>query len=200
MTKLILIGAVTALTVGPVLGAVVPFNSGMIPAEAKRPQTLQKGATVDRLAAAEQTTELATSREGPIALGSGPTRIVLSAPPLADAIGKRVKMLRPADQVYLILKGIEAEPPPSITYNVFMGLPEAARSASPGDPQYVGTFSFFNAGPLQNAVFNVTDKIRTYVETGLINDHAAITVIPAGEPEAGAKPMINQVALVATHG
>ena len=189
MAKLILVGAVAAMAVGPVLGAVVPFNSA-----------LQKGATVDRLTAVEQTTELATSRKGPIALGSGPTRILLSAPSLADAVGKRVKMLRPTDQVYLIIKGIEAELPPGITYNVFMGLPEAARSASPGDPQYIGTFSFFNAGPLRNEVFNVTDKIRTYVENGLVNDRAAITVIPAGEPEAGAKPIINQVVLVAMRG
>jgi hypothetical protein len=193
MRKPILVCALATMMIGPLLGAAARLS-----VEAKAAELLQKGTAVGRLAAAEQSMELASSRQGPIVLGSGPTRIVLSAASTAaGAVGRRLKMLRPTDQVYLILKGIETALPSGTTYNVFIGLPEALRSASPRDPQYVGTFGFFNAG---NAVFNVTEKIKAYVENSLVNDHPVITIVPAGETEADAKPVINQVTLVVTDG
>jgi hypothetical protein len=157
-----------------------------------------KGALMDRVrVAAAENVELAASGNGPIALGAGPTRVVLSPPSTAAPLVQRIRTLAPSDQVYLVLQGIDTGVPPGVTYNVFLGPPDPAASAGPADPHYVGTLSFFDAGPSRNAVFNVTRKIKALSESGTLNDRPSVTVVPAGTPEGGAKPSITKVRLVA---
>jgi hypothetical protein len=158
----------------------------------------QTGASMDRLrvVVAEQKVELAASGNGPIALGAGPTRVVLSPPSASGALAQRIRTLAPSDQVYLVLQGIDTDVPPGITYNVFLGPPDPSAASGPTDPHYVGTLNFFDAGPSRSAVFNVTDKIKAFGETGVLGNRPAVTVVPAGAPEGGAKPTINKVLLV----
>jgi tyrosinase len=159
---------------------------------------LWRAAAMDglRLIVAEQNVELAESADGPIALGAGATRILLS--PAAAALAQSIRMLPGSDHVYLVLQGIDTDVPPGVTYNVYLGLPDAAAPSGPADPHYVGTLSFFNAGRSRDAVFDVTDKIKALGETERSGNGLAVTVIPAGSPESVSKPIINKVLLLAT--
>jgi hypothetical protein len=157
------------------------------------------GATMDHLrpvAAEGANSELAVSDDGPVALGAGPIRVRLSPSTAPGALAQRIRTLAPSNEVYLILQGLNTDVPPGVAYNVFLGLPDGAGSSGAADPHYVGTLTFFDAGPSRNAVFNVTGKIRTFADA--LGDRPAVTVIPAGTPEGGAKPTVDKVRLVAT--
>jgi hypothetical protein len=152
-----------------------------------------------RWVAAETTgIELAVSEGGPIHLGAGPTLVRLLPSAEAGQLAKRIRTLPSSDQVYLVLQGINTNTPPSITYNLFLSLPDtAAASSGPTDPHYVGTLNFFDSSPSRSVVFNVTDKIRTFGAAGVLGDRPTVTIIPAGLPESGAEPSVNKVKLVA---
>jgi hypothetical protein len=141
--------------------------------------------------------ELAVSENAPIQLGVGPTLVPLSRSAAAGTFEHCVRSLSPSEQVYLVLQGINANTLPGITYNLFLDLPDAASSSGPADPHYVGTMNFFNLGSSRGAVFNVTDVIRTFEDTGVLDDHPTVTIIPAGVPEGEAKPTIDKILLVA---
>lgn len=191
-----LIHCVLAIAAIPVLAA-GPWASAEA-AAVRGDMRLPKGAVMDHLRrVAAESIELAVSDHGPVALGAAPTRVRLSPPAAAGALAQRIKTLAPSDQIYLILQGINADVPPGITYNVFLGLPDAAASSGPEDPHYVGTLSFFDTGPSRSAVFNVTRKVRKLGDTGVLGDRPTITIIPAGIPEGGAKPTVDKMLLVA---
>jgi hypothetical protein len=147
--------------------------------------------------AAEADVDLAASDNGPVTLGAGATRVRLLPPSTAGPLSQRIRTLPPTRQVYLILQGINTNVSPGITYNVYLGRRDAAHFSGATDPNYVGTFSFFDAGPSRDAVFNVTGKVRKLDEAGALDDQPTVTVVPAGTPESGAKPTVAKVRLVA---
>jgi hypothetical protein len=141
--------------------------------------------------------ELAVSERGSIHLGAGPTVVRLSPSAAAGGLEQRMRALPSSDKVYLVLQGLNTDTPPGVTYNVFLGLRDPAASSDAADPHYVGTLNFFAFGPSHTAMFDITDKIRTLREAGVLGDHPTVTVIPAGTPERGAKPGVDGVLLVA---
>ena len=140
--------------------------------------------------AAETDNALAASDHGPVKLGAGPTRVRLSTP--SGMLTQRLKTLPPAGEVYLILRGINTNAPPGITYNVYLDGPEDAHFSGTADPHYVGSFSFFETGPSKQAVFNVTNQVKK-----LGDSEPTVTVVPAGTPEQDARPTLDKVLLVA---
>jgi hypothetical protein len=141
--------------------------------------------------------ELAVSEGGPIHLGARPTLVRLLPPAEAPGIAERIRTLPSSYQVYLILQDVNTNTPPSITYNVFLGLPDAAAPSGSTDPHYVGTLNFFDSNPFRSAVFNVTDKIRMFGAAGDLGNRLTVTIIPAGPPESRAEATVNNIRLVA---
>ncbi len=146
-----------------------------------------------------------------ITLGPQPTRVTL-APQKAltemgpGALATRPERLAPGRQLYLVASAITADVDPNVTYNAFLDLPEGTTAAAANDPHYLGTVQFFGAAGLpaghaqghsHKLAFNVTKTVRNLgAANALRPSENAITLIPAGTPEEGAKARIGALELV----
>jgi len=105
----------------------------------------------------------------------------------------------PSRRHYLVLKGLEANTQPGVLYHVYLGLPEGS-TPKPNDPHKVGIINFFDAVPVEGAhthdvsfSFDVTDSIPRLK----LENEPVVTIAPANQPDAEAKPFVGSVALVA---
>jgi tyrosinase len=104
----------------------------------------------------------------------------------------------PPKRHYLVLNGLEANAQPGVLYHVYLGLAEGA-TPKPDDPHKVGIINFFDAVPIEGAhthdvsfSFDVTDALP---RLKLANE-PVVTIAPANQPDAEAKPFVGSVALV----
>src|ERR1700737_3826382 len=155
--------------------------------------------------AAESFETLATSASKPVALGAGPVTVTLApAPGNVASLSARLASVRQDRKVYLVLRGLSTNEQPGVVYQIYLGLPQGV-APKPDGPYYVGSLNFFNAmsGGTEPArpdqrfySFDVTDLLKTLQSRKSLGDAVAVTIVPAGKPSAGAKPMIGEIALV----
>lgn len=139
-------------------------------------------------------------------LARTPTRVNLvrtAAPPTAGAqapaLREQIKALAPTQNVYLLLQNVMAEAPVGVVYDVYLDPPQGA-TLSTDSPNYVGTINFFavtmssemTAMKPRDFSLNVTDKVKDINLT----ETPAVTLVPQGEPNEAAKPMIGKIELV----
>jgi hypothetical protein len=156
--------------------------------------------TVGVAVAAEPET-LATSAGAAVVLGAGPVTVTL-APPSGKALSARVASVSPDRKIYLVAKGLGTDAPPETIYQLYLGLPPGT-VPSPDSPYYVGALNFFNvvgrsAGSDPRFLsFDVTSLLKSLQSQSALAGNATVTIVPAGKPRAGAKPVVNAISLVA---
>jgi hypothetical protein len=156
--------------------------------------------------AAESFETLATSAGKPVALGAGPAAVTLA--PAADnaaSLSARVATVRQDRKVYLVVKGLGANEQPGVIYQIYLALPPGV-APKPDGPHYVGALNFFNAGVSGGGAenpdprfysFDVTDRLKMLQSQKTLGDAVTVTIVPASQPRAGARPVIAEIALVA---
>lgn len=156
--------------------------------------------TIGVAVAAEPET-LAISAGAPVALGAAPVTVTL-APPAGKALSARVANIAPDRKVYLVAKGLGTDAPPETIYQLYLGLPQGT-APSPDSPHYVGALNFFNAvgrgagSDPRFLSFDVTALLKSLQSQSALADSATVTIVPAGKPRAGAKPVVDAISLVA---
>ena|SRR5690242_5889602 len=114
------------------------------------------------------------------------------------ALGTRLKTVGPNRRLFLQLQSLKAEQSPGVTYNVYLNLPDGRAPQGVADPHYLGTFSFFDTeGRSRSLEIDVTGKLRRLAADGKIGADATITIVPAGQPSADARPRIGAIAITA---
>jgi len=158
-------------------------------------------------AAAEHLDMIATSaKNGPVALAAGPVRIALVPPAGAEAsVGARIAAVKPGHRVHLTISGLRASAQPETVYQVYLGLPSGA-AATRDSANFVGIFNFFNAaigdaaegggGRARFFSYDVTDLVRSLAARKLVGDAVTVTLVPAASPDAAARPVVGELALV----
>jgi hypothetical protein len=129
-----------------------------------------------------------------IVLRDGPATVTLklAGGPLADHLAA----LAPNRRFHLVLKEARTAAPPSTLYRVYLG-PWREASAPRDDPE--GSLNFFNAEQNRPRVysFDVTERVRTLQREGALTGSITVTIVPTAKPNAGSKPTIGEIALVA---
>jgi tyrosinase len=139
-----------------------------------------------------------------LALGRGPVRLTLEHSPgnknrlLADEL----KALGTQKSLYLVLKDLQTNAQPGVLYDVYLDLPEGARTNGAND-NYVGTINFFDAEHAHTDAanqkfysFDITDLAKKLQSKGGVPEKPTVTIAPAGEVEGEAKPVVGQISLV----
>jgi tyrosinase len=153
----------------------------------------------------------ASAGKSPVALGDDPVRVTLEPVPERDgekAIGmrQRVSALAPEGRLYLVVRGLKADLPPGVLYNVYLDLPDHA----PRDARKrhaVGVFNFFDAAGKEPKdttktkddrflSFDVTRRARFLHSQGLLRDKPVLTIIPSGKPADDAKATVGEILLI----
>src|SRR5882757_1638592 len=153
------------------------------------------------VAVAAEPQTLATSPGAPVALGAGPVTVTLT-PPSGKALSAGVASVAPDRKVYLVAKGLGTDAPPETIYQLYLGLPPGT-APSPDGPYYVGALNFFNAvgrgagSDLRFLSFDVTALLKSLHAQNALAGNATVTIVPAGKPRAGAKPVVGAISLVA---
>jgi tyrosinase len=135
-----------------------------------------------------------------LALTGSPVRVQLKLSDEPEAKKDLLSNMKAASpqRHYLVLTGLEANVQPGVLYHVYLGLPEGA-TPKPNDPHKVGIINFFDAVPVEGAhthdvsfSFDVTDAIPRLK----LENEPVVTIAPAEQPDAEAKPFVGNVALV----
>ena len=153
------------------------------------------------VAVAAEPETLATSPGAPVALGAGPVTVTL-APPSGKALSARVAGVAPDRKIYLVAKGLGTDAPPETIYQLYLGLPPGT-APNPDSPHYVGALNFFNAvgrsagSDPRFLSFDVTSLLKSLHAQNALAGNATVTIVPAGKPSAGAKPVVGAISLVA---
>jgi tyrosinase len=144
------------------------------------------------------------TRATPIALGAGPVKAMMTAPPSPTAtvpLGERIAKLAAGRVLLLVLNNIQTNVQPGVIYHLWLQLPASAGNAE--TDHYIGAINFFgreHAHEGSNAdkfySFDITDLAKKLKAKGEIADKAELTIAPAGTPAADAKPVIGDVSLV----
>ncbi len=160
--------------------------------------------------ATESSEMLATSatKAREIALGAGPVEVTLMPPANgAGALASRLAAVKPGRKIHLVVRGLRADAPPEVLYQVYLGLPRGTAAKAEG-LHYVGSFNFFNAvqdgkarstkGPSPRFYsYDVTDLVKILRERKLLDESVTVTIVPAGQPTPTVKPFVGEIALVA---
>ena len=147
---------------------------------------------------------------GAVELSSAPMQVNLDAPPGPEgavSLKDRIRQLKAGKRLYVVAKKLRADVQPGVVYNVYFDLP-AGTTPKPGkrDPHYVGTLNFFDTseheggaeamGEVKFRSFDATRVARNLHLTKRLSDKPSLTIAPAKEPEAGARPVVGDISVV----
>jgi tyrosinase len=152
------------------------------------------------------------SVKAPVTLGAAPIRATLETPAgvASTSLADRVKVLPANKRLYLVLKNLRAQAQPGILYHVYLELP-AGTAGQQGEQYHVGAVNFFDAvghGDHQGAPaagaqgsakfysFDITDLAKSLQSKGKLSAKPVITIAPAGQPAAEAKPVVGDISVV----
>ena len=144
-----------------------------------------------------------------IALGAGPVRVALQpaggAGAAAPRLSTRLAALPAGRSLYLVLENAMADAQPGVVYDVYLDLPQGA-AATPASPYFAGTINFFAAAhpmgaaagamPARTFSLDVTGMAKGLAARGQLTGTPSVTIVPAGQPDAAARPVIGAVRLV----
>ncbi len=125
------------------------------------------------------------------------------------SFGKRIPKWRSRTRVHLVISQLQAAAPPNILYDVHLVHSKKA-VAKPHARHRVGTINFFNAvghgDPPQSLVdderfvsFEVTSLMRRWQLEGRLKAEPSVLIVPMGEPEPDARPVIGSIELIHQH-
>ena len=166
------------------------------------------------LAAAKNQKRVATVKAASIKLGSDPVKVTLEPLPEREGLAPapfsaQVASLKEGKRFYLVVKDLRAEKQPGVLYHVYLELPSGA-AGEKLKAHHVGVLNFFHSAghgahghekPPQKGAgnflsFDITDLAKTLHAKKLLSDKPTVTIAPAGQPAADAKPVIGDITLV----
>jgi tyrosinase len=118
-----------------------------------------------------------------------------------------VQALPEGARLYLVVKNLQTNAQPGVLYNVYLDLPDKATKKQLAT-HHVGMLNFFGAmahgtddhGKAKKSErfisFDITNLAKTLQTQNLLNEKSVLTIVPAGEPNAAARPVIGEVSLV----
>jgi tyrosinase len=129
----------------------------------------------------------------------------LTAPPSPTAqlpLGQRIKQLGPTRHLFVLIQNLQTNEQPGVAYDVYLELPASAPGGNAG--HYVGSIHFFNAvshgehqaDPNRAFSFDITELAKALAAKGGLATAADVTIVPAGDPVAGAKPVVGEISLI----
>jgi tyrosinase len=134
----------------------------------------------------------------PKATGTAAAR---SLPSHAEALGANGHM-------YLVVRDLKSDYPPGTLYAIYLDLPANATLAQK-KAHAVGVFNFFHAHSEQEAgheamaaahstaaSFDVTTLLQNLRRAGSLTEKPVVTILPVRPPNAAAKPVVGDVAIV----
>ncbi len=145
---------------------------------------------------------------GSVPLASEPVRVKLKAPAARSPkrpFDMRIRKLARSTRVYLVISKLQAAAEPGILYEVYL-TPSEEAVGKPSAKHRVGTINFFDAVSHgeeshvndDNFVsFDVTNLIRRQQLEGRLKAEPAVTIVPAGESAADAKPIVGSIEVIA---
>jgi len=156
--------------------------------------------------------------QGAVALGATATQVKLNltapSPAFAAAsVGGRVASVRPGGRVYLIARQLKAKAQPGVVYQLYLDLPPNPTPQQKID-RYVGAINFFGSAnhgdahggapvhgeaapfPDKFVSYDITGKARALAASGALASEPVLTIIPRGQPDAAAEPVIGQIELL----
>jgi hypothetical protein len=162
----------------------------------------QACAGADRTAMEEPHMDVIARVSEPTVLQAAPVQLELkragdggreSGQALASVLASR----RPDRRPTLVLRGLRAETPPGVLYHLYLGL-EPGESPAPDDPRHIGVVNFFDAerGKPGFYSFDLERALEALRAAGPLPEPLTVTVIPAGAPDAEARPVIGSAELV----
>jgi hypothetical protein len=153
-------------------------------------------------AAVKRTPILLEGAQVSVTLEPQPEREGAVAPGIPDCVHR----LESSHHMYLVARGLRADAPPGVMYNLYLDLP-----VNPTRDQLkthkVGVLNFFDAVGRRNTEkgkeadpvtpnFDVTDVVKALESNRLLKEKPTLTIIPAGKPDPSAKPVIGGISLV----
>jgi hypothetical protein len=149
---------------------------------------------------------------GAVTLGTARVDVNLAPPPEPDVAAKplaaRVAALAPSKRLYLVLRNLKADAQPGVLYHLYLELPPGA-DPTKAQAHYVGQIQFFDAayhgehdsGAAGNAPdkfysFDVTQLVKSLRLKKKLSDRPNLSIVPIGQPEEAAKPVIGEITLV----
>jgi len=146
-----------------------------------------------------------------VELSGAPVQVNFEAPPGPEAeqlpLSARIKQLKAGRRLYVVAKNLRADVQPGVVYHVYFDLPPGT-TPKPGkrDPHYIGTLNFFDAhdheggpeaaGMAKFRSFDVTRVAKNLQATKRLSTKPTLTIAPANQPEADAKPVIGELTVV----
>ena len=146
-----------------------------------------------------------------VELGSAPIQVRLASAPGVETVGS---VLEAADdqKLYVVVKDLAAQTQPGVIYNLYLGLPEGAAAPEGDDSRLLGSLNFFGfahgdhqgdhgagtAGadaPEKFVSYEITELARELRAAG-VEGEPRLTIAPAGDAAADAKPVLGEVSLV----
>lgn len=146
---------------------------------------------------------------GPVELGAAPVRIPLTVQQTGAAQSKSLlqhfEALTPQEEIFLVLRKLQAEVQPGVLYNIYLNLPEGA--APEKQPELLlGAVNFFESMPHADHAEGPTPRFYSFELSQVLSKLKAaghpqsgettVTIVPAGKPGGEAKPIIGQITVV----
>lgn len=121
----------------------------------------------------------------------------------------RVQSLAEGRRLFLIVKDLRTERQPGVLYDLYLELPADAKGDKRKD-YFVGSLNFFHAaghgrheqkqrakkGAEKFLSFNITELAKKLHSQKILAEKATLTIVPAGQPAAEAKPVIGEIHIV----
>ena len=146
-----------------------------------------------------------------IELGSGALKVTLEPGPSAQAatsntFANKVRRLAPGRHLYVVVKDLKADLDPGVLYHVYLELPSGTAPGR-GRAKLVGTINFFDSvghdhssaatgDPEKFFSFDVTALAKRLQAARKLGEKPTLTIAPAGEPAANAKPVVGTISFV----
>jgi hypothetical protein len=145
-----------------------------------------------------------------VQLTTTPVKARLEPPPTAAAglgdLVSHVRSLSGNRRLYLVIKKLSAQAPPGTLFNIFLELPGDTPGAD-AEANKIGSIHFFDAvphgghgtaaeSPQKFFSFDITDLAKRLVSEGRLTATPTLTIAPADEVEADARPVVGEITLV----
>lgn len=148
----------------------------------------------------------------PVTLGGAAVRVSLASQ-TGDEDFSLTQSVEALDRrrLYVVARNLQAEVQPGVLYHVYLGLPEGADPAD-HEARYVGSLNFFGShgahgeghgdeaatpsGPDKFVSFDITEVARKLKAESALDAEPSVTIVPTGDPEGGAQPVLGELTLV----
>jgi len=145
-----------------------------------------------------------------VQLSRTPAKARLEAPRTAAAglgdLVSRVRSLSGDRRLFLVIRKLSSNAPPGTLFNIFLEVPGDVAGAG-AEAYKVGSIHFFDAvphgghgtaaaSPQKFFSFDITDLAKRLVSEGRLTATPELTIAPADEVEADARPVVGEIELI----